>query len=69
MWYLLLCSAAIYHVFERKRCGKIKGRGCANGRPQHDYMTKEDTSSPTVATEALMLSCMIDASKHRDVAT
>jgi hypothetical protein len=32
-------------------------------------MTKEDTSSPTVATEALMLSCMINATEHRDVAT
>jgi hypothetical protein len=32
-------------------------------------MTKEDTSSPMVATEALMLSCMIDATEHRDVAT
>jgi hypothetical protein len=56
-------------VLKEKGCGKIKGRGCADGRPQRDYMTKEDTSSPTVATEALMLSCMIDATKHRDVAT
>jgi hypothetical protein len=32
-------------------------------------MTKEETSSPTVATEALMLSCVIDAIEGRDVAT
>jgi hypothetical protein len=63
-------GALQYIMFlKEKRCGKIKGRGCADGRPQHDYMTKEDTSSPTVATKALMLSCMIDATKLRDVAT
>jgi hypothetical protein len=63
-------GALRYIMFlKEKRCGKIKGRGCADGRPQCDYMTKEDTSSPTVATEALMLSCMINATKNRDVAT
>jgi hypothetical protein len=63
-------GALRYIMFLKKNeCEKIKGRGCADGRPQRDYMTKEDTSSPTVATEALMLSCMIDATKHRDVAT
>ena len=32
-------------------------------------MDKEDTSSPTVSTQALMLSCMIDAKENRDVDT
>jgi hypothetical protein len=32
-------------------------------------MTKEEASSSTVATEALMLSCVIDAAENRDVAT
>ena len=32
-------------------------------------MNKEDTASPTVATEALILSCMIDSNEGRDVAT
>jgi hypothetical protein len=63
-------GALRYIMFlKEKRCGKIKGRGCTDGRPQRDYMTKEDTSSPTVAKEALILSCMIDATKHWDVAT
>jgi hypothetical protein len=63
-------GALRYIMFlKEKRCGKLKGRGCADGRPQRAYRTKEDTSSPTVTTEALMLSCMIDATKHRDVAT
>ena len=32
-------------------------------------MTKQETSSPTVATEALILTCVIDAIEGRDVAT
>jgi hypothetical protein len=32
-------------------------------------MTKEETSSPTVATEALILTCVIDAIERRNVAT
>jgi hypothetical protein len=33
-----------------------------------DYISKEDASSPTVATESVLLSCIIDAEEHRDVA-
>jgi hypothetical protein len=63
-------GALCYLMFlKEKRCGKIKGRGCADGRPQRDYMSKEDTSSPTVATEALMLTCIIDAIEKQDVTT
>ena len=32
-------------------------------------MAKEDASSPTVAIESLMLSCVIDAEEGRDVGT
>jgi hypothetical protein len=54
---------------QEKRCGTIKGRGCADRRPQRDYMRKQETSSPTVATKALMLTCVVDAIEGRDVAT
>ena len=54
---------------KQKRCGKIKGRGFADGRKQRKYLTKDDTSVPTVATEALFLTCLIDATEHRKVAT
>ena len=47
----------------------IKGRGCADGRKQQDWISKEDTSSPTMSTEGLMLLCMIDAIEGREVAT
>ena len=54
---------------KRKRCVKIKARGCANGRSQRDYISKEEASSPTVNLHALMLSCVIDAIEGRYVAT
>jgi hypothetical protein len=54
---------------KEKRCGTIKGRGCADGRKQREHISKDETSSPTVAIESVMLSCTIDAREHRDVAT
>jgi hypothetical protein len=54
---------------KEKRCGTIKGRGCADGRKQRLYKTKEETSSPTVRTESLLLSCVIDAKERRQVIT
>ncbi|VEU38525.1 unnamed protein product [Pseudo-nitzschia multistriata] len=63
-------KALAYLMFlKEKRCGKIKGRGCADGRKQRNWMSKEDTTSPTVSIQALMLSCMMDAYEGRDVAT
>jgi hypothetical protein len=53
---------------KQKRDGKIKGRTVAGGNKHCDYISKEDASSPTVATEAVLLSCIIDAEKGRDVA-
>ena len=47
----------------------IKRRGCADGRNQQNWISKEGTSKPTVSTEGLILSCMIDAKEGRDVAT
>ena len=55
-------AALRYLMFlKMKRSGKIKGRGCADGRKQRIYKTKEETSSPTISTEALFLTCMINA--------
>jgi hypothetical protein len=51
-----------------KRDGKIKGRIVAGGNKQRDYIYKEDAISPTVATESVLLLCIIDADKHSDVA-
>ncbi len=38
------------------------------GNKQHDYITKEDVSPPTVTAEAVMLTCVINAPEDRDVA-
>ena len=54
---------------KRKHSGKIKARGCANGRGQQDFISKEETRSPTVSINALMCSCTIDAIEGRKVIT
>ncbi len=62
--------ASAYLMFiKEKRCGTIKGHGCANRRKQRVYRTKEETSSPTVRTKLLLLSCVIDAKEQRKVIT
>ncbi len=40
----------------------------AGGNKEQDYISKDDASSPTVTTEAILLSCIIDAKEGRDVA-
>ena len=54
---------------KRKRCGKIKGHGCADGHKQRAYTNKSDSTAPTVSTEAVFLTAVIDAKEGRDVAT
>jgi hypothetical protein len=62
--------ALAYLMFlKQKRCGKVKGRGCADGRKQRVYTAKEEATSPTVSIRSIMLSCMIYAKEGRHVAT
>jgi len=57
------------HLFlKEKRTGEIKGRTVAGGNKQRDYISKDDASLPMVATEAVLLTCIIDAKEGRDVA-
>jgi hypothetical protein len=49
------------NLIKEKRDGRLKGRTVANGRPQHSLYDKSETSSPTVSTDALMLSILIEA--------
>ena len=63
-------NALGYLMFlKQKRTGQIKGRGCADGRKQRLSTPKDAASSPMVATESVLLSCVIDAKEQRDVAT
>ena len=51
---------------KRKRSGKMKVRGCANGCPQREYITKEESCLPTVSLYALMGSCVMDESGQKE---
>lgn len=51
------------------RDGSLKGRTCADGRPQRAYISKEEASSPAVAIESLLTSLAIDTFEGREVAT
>jgi hypothetical protein len=56
------------HMFlKEKQDGSLKGRTVAGGNKQQDYISKEDAKSPTIVTEAVLLSCIIDAKEARDV--
>lgn len=57
------------NLIKEKRSGKLKGRSAADGRAQRALYTKEQTASPTVSTDALMLTLMVDAFEGRDIAT
>ena len=52
-----------------KKDGRIKARYCANGSPQRQWMDRDEVSSPTVTTEAIMITGVIEALEGRDVAT
>jgi hypothetical protein len=53
---------------KEKRNGDIKGRTCADGRKQREDFNREDATSPTVATESIFLTALIEALEGRDVA-
>ena len=56
------------HMFlKEKQSGEIKGHTVAGGNKQCDYISKEDVSSPTVSTESILLTCIINALEGRDV--
>ncbi len=53
----------------KKRDKSIKGRMVYNGKPTRDWLSREDSSSPTAALESIMLTGVIDAKENRDVMT
>ena len=59
-----------YLMFLKQKCsGQIKGWGCADSLKQPLYMGKEEKTSPTIATESVMLTSTINAKEGRDMAT
>ena len=63
------CKAALQYLkfLKEKHCGKVKAQGCADGRKQRLYKTKDETSSPTMNVKALFITCLIDAMEGREV--
>ena len=56
-------------IMLEKKDGTVKTRTCANGSVQKNWMTKEDVTSPTAATESVILTAAVDAKEKRFVAT
>jgi hypothetical protein len=56
------------NLIKEKRCGKLKGRTCADGSTQRKYVPREEASSPTLSLEALMALLLINAFEERDTA-
>ena len=62
--HAMIKMSLIYLMFlEKRQYGKIKARGCANGRSQRECITKLESSLPCVKTYALFLSCQLNFSK------
>ncbi len=53
---------------KKKRTGQIKAHTVAWGNKQSDFISKENVSSLTVATESVLLTSLVDAQENRDVA-
>jgi hypothetical protein len=52
----------------RKQSGETKARLVGSGDKQRDYLSKEDSSSPTAATESMLLTSIVDVAENRNVA-
>ena len=50
-----------------KRDKSVKGRMVYNGKQTREWLTREDSASPTAALESIMLTAVIDAHEGRDV--
>ena len=48
---------------------KIKGQMVYNGKPTRAWLNKEDSASPTVSTESIFMTAVIEAEEERDVMT
>jgi hypothetical protein len=55
-------------VIKEKRDGRLKGRTVADGSAQRGKFSKSETGSPTAASDAVLLTAIVDAHEGRDVA-
>ena len=58
-----------YMFLKLKRDSNSKGKEVTGVNKQRDLISKEEEILPMVATEAVLISCVIDAQEYRDVST
>ena len=51
-----------------KSSGRIKERGCTDGRKQRDFISRQEATPLTMSTEAVLITAMLDVSEGREVA-
>eukprot|EP00957_Ditylum_brightwellii_P198235 15105217-Ditylum_brightwellii.AAC.1 len=56
-------------VLKEKQCSTLKGCMCANGRKQCRTKQKEETASPMVVPESIIITSVIGAMENRDGTT
>ena len=56
------------NLIKEKRCGKLKGRACADGSVQRVYVPRDEASSPTLSLESLLASLITFGHEKRKVA-
>jgi hypothetical protein len=57
------------HVFvKKKRSGQFRAHKVAGDNKQRDFISKENASTPTVATESVLLTSLVDAQENRGIA-
>ena len=50
-----------------KRDGTIKGRMVFNGKPTREWVSREESASPTASLEGIVITGVIDAHEGRDI--
>jgi len=58
-----------FQFFKEKSDRRLKDRLVLGGNVQQDYISKDEASSPTAYTEAVIITCIIEAKENRDVVT
>ena len=56
-------------LLTQKQDGQYKGRMVYKGKPTREWLSREDSASPTVMLESIMLTLAFDAKEKRDVMT
>jgi len=56
------------NLIKEKRCGKLKGRACADGSVQRVYVPRDEASSPTLSLESLLALLITFGHEKRKVA-